>query len=119
PLTAMITDRNKFNFVTICIGLCFLHTGVNVAYAQATSNAQQEANLQQTQQQIQQDESQAAIATISVADNNIKDEKTNAILNEPINGVDNNYYPKTANNAFLCAPTGDQCQNVIMTKYYW
>ncbi|XP_012159681.1 mucin-5AC [Ceratitis capitata] len=90
----MITDRNKFNFVTICIGLCFLHTGVNVAYAQATSNAQQEANLQQTQQQIQQDESQAAIATISVADNNIKDEKTNAILNEPINGVAHAFSPR-------------------------
>nr|XP_014103224.1 mucin-5AC [Bactrocera oleae] len=87
----MITDRNKFNFVTICIGLSFLLTSASVASAQATSNAQQETNQQQQLQTLEQ--KQAAIATITVVDNN-KDEKTNAILNEPINDVAHAFSPR-------------------------
>uniref|UniRef100_A0A0K8WLA3 Zonadhesin n=2 Tax=Bactrocera latifrons TaxID=174628 RepID=A0A0K8WLA3_BACLA len=87
----MITDRNKFNFVTICIGLGFLLTSTSVASAQATSNAQQETNQQQQLQTPEQN--QPAIATITVVDNN-KDEKTNAILNEPINDVAHAFSPR-------------------------
>lgn len=92
----MITDRNKFNFVTICIGFSFLLTSASVASAQATSNAQQETNQQQQQQMPEQN--QAAIATITVVDNN-KDEKTNAILNGPISG--DGMYTKGIRNIFI------------------
>ncbi|XP_017471906.1 PREDICTED: mucin-5AC [Rhagoletis zephyria] len=78
----MITDRNKFNFVTICIGLSLLLTNASVASTQATSNTQQETNQQQLEQAVQ---NQPAIAAISVAQN--EDASTNAILNEPGNGV--------------------------------
>ncbi|XP_054743453.1 mucin-5AC [Anastrepha obliqua] len=83
----MITDRNKFNFVTICIGFSFLLTNASVALAQATSNAQQETNQQQSK-----DQNQAAVATISVVSS--KDDAANAIINEPINGVVHAFSPR-------------------------
>ncbi|XP_067624810.1 uncharacterized protein [Eurosta solidaginis] len=87
----MITDRNKFSFVTICLGLCVLLTTASVSLAQATSSTQQESNEQHQQQQKQK---QAIIATISVVDNKDKEEATNAIINEQTNEVVHAFSPR-------------------------